>query len=281
MTDRHVRVAASPDADDRFMVWALATGRLATPGYTWSFEHHPTDVLNTLGDRDDLDVLALSMAAWPALAGRWRILPHGGSLGEGYGPVVVATAPRTVASLSGRPVAIPGETTTAWSVLRMLVDAVPVHTPITPYALAFDRLRSGEVDAALLIHEGRLTWQDEGFHAVVELGQAWRGIAGTLPLPLGINTLRADLPVAEQAAISHHLRAAIAYGLDHREDAIAWLLDNGSSLRDAAQLRTYLDMYANARTLDYGDEGREAVAFYLDAGRKAGLWAATPPDWSP
>jgi 1,4-dihydroxy-6-naphthoate synthase len=281
MTARHVRVAASPDADDRFMVWALATGRLETPGFTWSFEHHPTDVLNTLGDREDLDVLALSMAAWPRLADRWRILPHGGSLGEGYGPVVVATTPRDVASLSGRPVAIPGETTTAWSVLRMLVEAVPVHTPITPYELAFERLRSGEVDAALLIHEGRLTWEAEGFYAVVELGQAWRAIAGDLPLPLGINTLRASLPASEQRAISAHLRAAIAYGLSHREDAITWLLDHGSSLRDAEQLRTYLDMYANARTLDYGEEGRAAVAFYLDRGAKTGLWPAIEADWAP
>jgi 1,4-dihydroxy-6-naphthoate synthase len=281
VSTRHVRVAASPDADDRFMVWALATGRLATPGYTWSFEHHPTDVLNTLGDRADLDVLALSMAAWPGLAGRWRILPHGGSMGEGYGPVVVATTPRSLSSLSGRPVAIPGETTTAWSVLRMLVDAVPVHTPITPYALAFDRLRAGEVDAALLIHEGRLTWQAEGFHAVVELGQAWREIAGERPLPLGINAIRASLAPADQAAISRHLRDAIAYGLAHREDAIAWLLDHGSSLREAGQLRTYLDMYANARTLDYGDAGRDAVSFYLQKGSEVGLWAAVAADWAP
>jgi 1,4-dihydroxy-6-naphthoate synthase len=283
---RRVRVACSPDADDLFMMWALTEGHLATPGYTWQVEHYPTDALNRLAslpDDDpevaDLDVLALSVAAWPDNAARWQLLPHGGSVGEGYGPVVIAPSSLPLASLAGRRVAVPGLTTTAWSVLRMMVDAIPVVTPIQPYALTFDRLRAGEVAAALVIHEGRLTFEAEGFVAITEIGQAWADQTGGLPLPLGGNAIRRGL--SDAAEISGWLRQAIAIGLERRDEAIDWLLARGGALTSRAALDRYLGMYANARTLDYGADGRAAVQAFVDRGAAVGLWRAAQVDWAP
>jgi 1,4-dihydroxy-6-naphthoate synthase len=285
-SERRVRVACSPDADDLFMFWALTEGHLATPGYAWQIERYPTDELNRLAslpadhpDVADLDVLALSVAAWPDAASRWQLLPHGGSVGEGYGPVVVARHAAPLSSLSGRRVAVPGLTTTAWSVLRMMVDAVPVVTPIQPYALTFDRLREGEVDAALVIHEGRLTFEAEGFVALAELGQAWAEQTGGLPLPLGANAIRRGLPDAAQ--ISEWLQRAIEVGLDRRDEAMDWLLARGGALTTRAALDRYLGMYANARTLDYGEDGRDAVQAFVDRGASVGLWSPTRVDWAP
>ncbi|MCB9662520.1 MAG: ABC transporter substrate-binding protein [Alphaproteobacteria bacterium] len=278
---REVHVACSPDADDLFMVRAILLDLIDTGPYRFVVRTEPTDALNRLGETDDVEVLAISTAWYPRLAHRWRMLPHGGSMGEGYGPVLVAREPMTLDDLRGRKVAVPGLTTTAWAITRMMVEVEPVVVPITPPERVFETLRSGEVEAAVLIHEGRLTFAREGFVQVAELGAWWSRATGGLPLPLGANTIRRDLPPADLAAISGVLRAAIAHALEDRDAAIAWLLARGGPLRTADEVSRYLDMYANQRTLDYGPDGRAAVEGLLARGAAAGLWQPVEVDWAP
>lgn len=279
---RTVRVVCSPDADDLFMMRALMLGRLDTGPYRFEVRTAPTDALNRLAsEADDVDVCALSIAHWPKVADRWQLLPHGGSLGEGYGPVVVARTPVALAELAGRRVAVPGLTTTAWSVLRSLVAVEPVEIPIVPHGRVFEALAAGEVDAALLIHEGRLTFPEHGLVAVVDLGVAWAEQTGGLPLPLGGNAIRRDLGPAVIREVSALLRASIAHGLAHRDEAIRWLLDQGGALTTPEAMDRYLAMYANERTLDYGPEGRAAVETLVARGAAAGLWAPVAVDWAP
>ncbi len=255
-----VRTVCSPDADDLFMMWAITEGRIDTGPYEFDVRHAPTDELNRVADRMDADVCAISFGSWPNLADRWLLLPHGGSMGEGYGPVVIAREPLEVADLARIRLAVPGLNTTAWLVLRMIAgSARPVVIPIVPYSRIFDAIDAGEVDAGLVIHEGRLTYEKLGFHRIVDIGEWWAAQTGGLPLPLGANAIRADLDPADIAAISRILRDAIRYGLDHRDEAIAWLLARGGALGNAADVGRYLSMYANERTWDYGVEGRAGI----------------------
>jgi len=278
-----ISLACSPDADDLFMMRALLEGLIDTGPYRFEITTTPTDALNRLGSGGrGPDVLALSTAHYPQVADTYQMLPHGGSMGEGYGPVVVAPQPMTLAELEGKRVGVPGLTTTAYAILRLMVERVePVITPITPYALIFDALRAGEIDAGLIIHEGRLTFEDEGFVQVVDEGQWWASQTGGLPLPLGANTIKRSLGPTVIAEVSALLRQSIQHGLDHLDDAVAWLLERGGPLDSPARVRQYLSMYANQRTLDYGPEGREGVRVFLERAAKAGLIEAATVDWAP
>lgn len=258
-----ISLACSPDADDLFMVRALLEGHIDTGDYRFSIEASPTDALNRLGDAGRPDVLAISIAHYPKIAAEYQLLPHGGSMGEGYGPVLVAREPLTLSELAGRRVAIPGTTTTAWAVLQRMVDVEPVVTPITPYSLIFDALARGDVDAGLIIHEGRLTYEDEGCYLVAELGEWWAAHTNGLPLPLGGNCIRRSLGPAHIAAVSELYRRSITHALEHQEDAITWLIERGSKLQTPERVREYLGMYANSRTLDYGEDGRRAIEHLL------------------
>lgn len=276
-----IRVACSPDADDLFMMRAILEGDIDTGPYRFHIDTSPTDALNRRGELDDVEVLAISAAWYPFLAHKWRMLPHGGSMGEGYGPVVIAPQAMALEDLRGRRVAVPGLSTTAWAVTRMMVDVEPVVTPITPYARIFEALRQGEVDAGVIIHEGRLTFEDEGFVALADLGVWWAKETGGLPLPLGANTIRRDLPEAVQRDVSAILRAAIAHGLTHRDEAIAWLLARGGALDTYERVDRYLAMYANERTLDYGPEGRAGITTLLARGAALGMWPEVEVDFAP
>jgi 1,4-dihydroxy-6-naphthoate synthase len=280
---RTVTVACSPDADDLFMMRALLDGLIDTGPYRFEVTTSPTDALNRLADgASGPDVLALSIAHYPRVADRYRLLPHGGSLGEGYGPVLVAPRELPLEALAGRRIAVPGLTTTACTVLRMMLpDFEPTVVPISPYERIFDALREGGVDAGLIIHEGRLTYEREGFVALADLGVWWAGETGGLPLPLGGNALSRSIPDEDAAPISALLRASIRHGLDHLDDAVAWLLARGGPLDTPALVRTYLSMYANDRTLDYGPEGRAGVAALLARASAAGLLPACTVDWAP
>ena len=276
---RTITVRCSPDADDLFMMRALLEGLIDTRGYTFVIDSAPTDALNRMGSgAQPPDVLAMSIAHYPALAERYQLLPHGGSMGEGYGPVVIARKPMTIDRLAGLRVGIPGLTTTAWATLRMAVpDLEPVVTPIVPYRLIFDALGRGEIDAGLVIHEGRLTYEDEGFHAVVDLGEWWAQQTGGLPLPLGGNCIRRGLGEPTITEVSHLLRAAIDHALQDRDAAIDWLLAQGGALRTPERVSRYLDMYANQRTLDYGPEGRRAIDAFLARAAAVGVLPAVGP----
>ncbi len=266
------------------MMRALLEGLIDTGAYTFEVAASPTDALNRIASGTDApEVVALSIAHWPAVADRYLLLPHGGSMGEGYGPVVIAPEPMTVADLPGKRVAVPGLTTTAWATLRMAVPELqPVVIPIVPYQRIFEALRRGEVDAGLVIHEGRLTFGDEGFHQVLDIGEWWADQTGGLPLPLGGNAIRRDLPEATIREVSDLLRQSIAHALEDREAAVAWLLAQGGALKTPERVRRYLDMYANQRTLDYGEDGREAIRHFLAEGARVGvLEPVASVDFSP
>jgi len=281
---RDITVACSPDADDLFMFRALLEGRIDTGEYRFVIESRPTDALNRLaGSAEAPDVLALSTAAYPSVADVYQLLPHGGSMGEGYGPVVIAARPGRLEELVGARVAVPGLTTSAWAVLRMIQPGLePVVTPIVPYTRIFEALRNGEVDAGLVIHEGRLTYEDEGFVKWVDIGEWWESQTGGLPLPLGANAIRRGLGEDVVAEVSTLLRASISDALEHREEAVAWLLAKGGALRTPERIRRYLDMYANERTLDYGKAGRAGIAAFFERAVRSGQLDALPPlDYAP
>lgn len=265
------------------MMRALFEGLIDTGDYEFEISTSPTDALNQLASgQSGPDVLALSIAHYPSVADRYQLLPHGGSMGEGYGPVIVAERPMTLDELSGKRIGVPGLTTTAFTTLRMMVpDVLPVVTPISPYSLIFDALRAGDVDAGLIIHEGRLTYEREGFQRVVDQGEWWAARTGGLPLPLGGNAIARSLGPRTITEVSRLLRESIRHGLEHLDEAVDWLLRRGTVLDSKALVRQYLGMYANERTLDYGAEGRAGVSRFLEEAAHLGLIQGCEIDWSP
>jgi len=257
------------DLDDAFMFWALATGRLAGPGVALQFETADTETLNRWASMGGAfaDVVAVSIAHVPAIADAYVLLPHGGSVGRGYGPVVVARSVRAAGDLAGARVGIPGEHTTA----ALLCSQALPHAArvVVPFSATLEAIDSGMVDAAVLIHEGRLVYERFGFHKVLDLGVWWHEKTG-LPLPLGGNVIRRSLGNHRIIEISRLLRASIEYALAHREQALDDLLSVRPHLaRHDAD--AYLALYANADTLDYGPAGRRAVETLL----------GHAPEWAP
>lgn len=268
-----IRVAHSPDSDDAFMFWAVLHGEVDAEGLELVAETHDTEALNALADEERIDVLAVSAARYGTIADRYVLLPHGASVGRGYGPVVVAREPRTLASLSGKRVAVPGPRTTAYLVLRILLDAFePVVVPIAPYETVWRTLRDGEVDAALVIHEGRLTYEREGFALVCDIGRAWTDAKG-LPLPLGVNVIRRGLGPELIARVSRVCARSIAWALAHRDRLMREMTNTPL---DAAGLDRYLAMYANADTQAMAPDVVRAMAELFSEARKRGLLATTP-----
>lgn len=264
---RVVRVAHSPDSDDAFMFFGLATGAVDTEGLTYVHELQDIETLNQRARRGELDVTAVSIHAYAHLTESYALLPHGASMGDGYGPRLVARGPATAASLTGRRIAIPGPLTTAYLALRLwLPDFIAVPMPFDAIDAA---VASGEVDAGLLIHEGQLTYADDGLTLVVDLGAWWLAETG-LPLPLGGNVIRKDLGDALIAKISRHLHASIAHALAHREHALDHAMQYARGL-DRGRADTFVGMYVNAWTLDYGERGREAIRLLLARGAEAGI----------
>jgi 1,4-dihydroxy-6-naphthoate synthase len=276
MTRPTVRLAFSPDSDDLFMFWPLLAGKVDPAGLHFTSERADTEELNARADAGDLDVVAVSVARWPAIAHKYLMLPHGMSVGRGYGPVVVASQARSLASLEGKRIGVPGLRTTAALVLRLLLPRFSaVIVPISPYGRAFEAVRSGEVDAALLIHEGRLTYEREGFAKVCDIGEDWAKLTSGLPLPLGGNAIRRSLGPDVVATVSRVCRASIAWALANREQTMEALLarETRADLRlDRALLDRYLTMYANADTLDPPPDVRTAIDALYARGHAAGLF---------
>ena len=270
-----LRLAFSPDSDDLFMFWPLLHGRVDTGDYRFEHERVDTESLNRRALAGDLDVVAISIATYPAVAKDYLLLPHGGSVGRGYGPVVVSRDAAPLASFAAKSIAVPGAGTTAYLVLRLLLPEFrPVFLPIQPYDRVFRALRDNEVEAALLIHEGRLTYEREGFARVAELGEAWGKLTGGLPLPLGGNVIRRTLGDQIIADVSRLLREGIRYALGHRDELIAELLraETRADLQlDRTMLDRYLAMYANADTLDYPPDARRGVEELFLRGERAGF----------
>lgn len=267
LSPRTIHVAHSPDSDDAFMFYALAEGKIDTEGLTYVHELQDIESLNQRAMRAELEVTAVSIHAYAYLSDRYALLPHGASMGDRYGPRLVGTRPCTRAEVKGKRIAIPGPLTSAYLALQLYEP--DFEAVFTPFDQIEDVVLSGAVDLGLLIHEGQLTFGDNGLHLVVDMGEWWFGETG-LPLPLGGNVIRKDLGAELTRVVSKHLRASIAYGLDHRAPALAHAMQYARGL-DPAKADTFVGMYVNDWTLDYGDRGREAVRLFLQRGVDAGL----------
>ena len=263
-----IRVAHSPDSDDAFMFYALATGKIDTGDIEFVHELQDIETLNRRALAGELEVTAVSIHAYAYLADKYALLPHGASMGEGYGPRLVARSPFTRDDLAGKTIAVPGTLTSAYLALKLYAPGV--ETVVVPFDQILERVAAGEFEVGLLIHEGQLTYKDEGLHLVADLGEWWASETGGLPLPLGGNAIRRDLGEETIKRVSRMLRESIAYGLEHRTDALVHAEQYGRGL-DRSQTDEFVGMYVNQRTLDYGPEGRRAVQLFLDRGYEAGL----------
>jgi 1,4-dihydroxy-6-naphthoate synthase len=265
---RVIHVAHSPDSDDAFMFYALATGKIDTDEFEFVHELQDIETLNRRALNAELEVTAASIHAYAYLHKQYALLPHGASMGEGYGPRLVAREPLSVDELRDRTVAVPGVLTSAFLALRLFAPGI--KTVVVPFDEILERVASGEFDVGLLIHEGQLTYADAGLYLVRDLGEWWAEETGGLPLPLGGNLIRKDLGEDVIEQVSHILRASIAYGLEHRAAALAHAEGYGRGL-DIEQTDEFVGMYVNQRTLDYGEDGRRAVQLFLDRGHEAGI----------
>ena len=264
---RTITVAHSPDSDDAFMFYGLATNKLVTEGL--KFEHTLKDIqsLNEDAKNGVFDVTAISFHAYAYVADKYALLPHGASIGDKYGPIVVSKEPRNAADIGSMKIAVPGEMTSAYLALR-LYNKDFEHVVI-PFDEIIDEVKSGRVDAGLLIHEGQLFYNQMGLDKVLDLGEWWHEKTG-LPLPMGGNVIRRDLGNEMMEKVSKHLHASIVYSMDNREDALAYAMQFARDMEPALADR-FVAMWVNDLTLDYGDRGREAVKRLLAEGHKAGI----------
>ena len=264
---RTIHVAHSPDSDDAFMFYALAQGKVDTGDLRYVHELQDIETLNQRALRAELEVTAVSIHAYAYLSDRYTLLPHGASMGDRYGPRLVARAAMTANDVRGKRIAVPGLLTSAYLAMRLYQ---PEFEPVvTPFDQIEDAVVNRDVDLGLLIHEGQLTYADRGLKLITDLGVWWHDQTG-LPLPLGGNVVRKDLGDDLINKISRHLHDSIAYGLGHRRAALDHSMQYARGLnRDMAD--TFVGMYVNDWTLDYGPRGREAVRLFLAKGVDAGL----------
>jgi 1,4-dihydroxy-6-naphthoate synthase len=255
-----VIVAHSPDSDDAFMHYGIASGKVPTEGLEFDHVLKDIETLNRAAFEGKYEVSAVSFHAYAHLTDKYLLLPHGSSMGDDYGPIVVARKDGP-SSLDGITVAVPGTLTTAFLALRIYDPSV--EYVVMPFDVIQDKVRDGEVEAGLLIHEGQLTYEDEGLKKIVDLGEWWAKRTGGLPLPLGGNVIRRDLGPEMVTKVSRILHASIAYALNHRQEALDYALQYGRGL-DREKADRFVGMYVNDLTLEYGDRGRAAVQRLMD-----------------
>ncbi|MEX0849863.1 MAG: MqnA/MqnD/SBP family protein [Gaiellaceae bacterium] len=265
-----IRVGHSPDPDDAFMFWALTTDLVDTQGHEFEQVLADIETLNQWARAARLEVTALSLAAYPFVQEDYALLPHGASIGSGYGPIVVARNSLSRDELSELEIVVPGTMTTSFLALRLVIDDFRYRE--LPFDEIPEEVASGRADAGLLIHEGQLTFEDYGLVKVLDLGEWWLLETG-LPLPLGVNVARRDLGSDVLCEVSGVLREAIQCGLDHRAEALEYALQFGRGI-DAAVADRFVSMYVNELTQDYGDEGRKAVTELLRRGEALGAFPA-------
>jgi 1,4-dihydroxy-6-naphthoate synthase len=273
MPRQTIRVGHSPDPDDAFMFHALANGKIDTGRYEFVHELVDIETLNRRAFAGELELTALSLHAYAHLAGIYMLCPCGASMGDGYGPMVVAKERRSIAELCSLTIAVPGTLTTAYLALRLCVGRETPHV-VVPFDRILDAVCAGEyggrpIDAGLIIHEGQLTFAERGLKLAVDLGAWWKERTA-LPLPLGANGIRKDLGPQVIADVTRLLGRSIEYGLAHRPEALSHALQYGRDL-DRAQADKFVGMYVNDWTLDFGSRGREAVRRLLAEGHTAGV----------
>jgi 1,4-dihydroxy-6-naphthoate synthase len=264
---RELTLGHSPDPDDAFMFYALAAGRINTGELRFRHILEDIETLNRRALNGELDITALSLHAYAFVLSHYALLPSGASMGDGYGPIVVSKAPMTVADLGKRTIAVPGELTTAFLVLKLVEPNL--RTQVIPFDRIVAAVERGEVDAGLLIHEGQLTYGTHGLKKVIDLGEWWRDETG-LPLPLGVNVIRKDLGNELMSRVTRLLSESIGYALLHRDEAVQHARRYGRDL-DLPLTDKFVGMYVNDLTVDYGERGRRAVKLLLDRAFEAKL----------
>lgn len=262
-----IRIGHSPDSDDAFMFYALANGLIPTDGFEIIQVAEDIESLNRRAVNGELEVTAISVHAYAYVAHHYALMPCGASIGDRYGPLVVAREPVLPEALAGKKIAIPGKMTTAYLTLRLcqpdFESEVVQFDQILPY------VQAGNADAGLIIHEGQLTYDREGLHKVVDLGEWWHEETG-LPLPLGANAIRRDLGTEKTRRITALLRKSIQYSLGNREKGLDYAMNYARDMETELADR-FVSMYVNDYTLDYGDNGRAGVRELMDRGYKAGV----------
>jgi len=269
---RTIAIAHSPDSDDAFMFYGLATNKVRVPGLKFTHTLCDIETLNRKAMEGVYDVTAISFHAYPYIQEKYALMSCGGSVGEGYGPMIVAAKALSIAEIKTRRIAVPGTMTTAYLALKLF--APQIETEVVPFDQIIPQVLAGEHDAGLIIHEGQLTYAKSGLHRILDLGKWWRDKEG-LPLPLGGNAIRRELGRETIASISDALKRSIQYALDHREQALNYAMQFARDL-DVQSADKFVGMYVNERTLDYGEDGRAAVALLLDLGHKAGVIPQDP-----
>jgi 1,4-dihydroxy-6-naphthoate synthase len=266
---REITIAHSPDSDDAFMFYGLATNKVRSPGIRYTHTLCDIQTLNQKAREGGgfYDVTAISFHAYPYVQENYALLPGGGSVGEGYGPMIVARRACSPEEVKSRKIAVPGTLTTAYLVLKLF--APEVETEVVPFDQIIPQVLAGNYEAGLIIHEGQLTFDKSGLYRIVDMGVWWRNLTG-LPLPLGGNAIRRSLGSELISTVARALRDSIQYALDHREEALSYALQFARDL-DPQLADRFVGMYVNERTLDYGPDGREAVRRLLDMGYEAGL----------
>lgn len=262
-----LRLAHSPDSDDAFMFYALATGKVRLPGVKFTHILDDIETLNQAARLETYDITALSFYGYSFVADKYVLMDCGASFGEGYGPIVVASHPIKKTELAGRKIAVPGMLTTSYLALKLFEPKV--ETVTMPFDKILGAVQSKEVEAGLLIHEGQLLFSQIGLHRVVDLGQWWQETTG-LPLPLGANAIRRRLGPEMGRQVSRIIRESVSYALEHRESALDYALQFARDM-DPVLADKFIGMYVNRWTLDYGEEGRHAVRELLARGAAVGL----------
>ncbi len=265
---QEIKIAHSPDSDDAFMFYGLATNKVRVPGLKFTHVLCDIETLNHKAINEAFyDVTAISFHAYPYLQDKYALMPSGGSVGEGYGPMIVAVKPFSHDEIKKVRIAIPGTLTTAYLALKLFAPGI--ETEVVPFDQIIPQVLEGKFEAGLIIHEGQLTYAKSGLNKVVDLGKWWRDMTG-LPLPLGGNAIKRELGPEVMAKVCRALRDSIQHALDHREQALQYAMQFARDL-DTHLADQFVGMYVNERTLDYGDDGRRAVEKLLDMGYRAGV----------
>jgi 1,4-dihydroxy-6-naphthoate synthase len=269
---REIKLAHSPDSDDAFMFYALATHKLPTPGYKYTHVLSDIQALNEAALSQTYDVTALSFAAYPSLRDNYILLDTGASFGEGYGPIVVSTDPLKPQELKGKRIGVPGLKTSAYLTLKLFEPNF--EAVVMPFDKIIEAVKNEVVEAGLLIHEGQLFFPQLGLHRVIDLGIWWQELT-SLPLPLGGNAVRRALGPELGRLIAKTIRDSVTYGLEHREEALNYAMQFARDM-DTELADKFVGMYVNKWTLGYGEKGRKAVRAFIERGTAAGLLPGPP-----
>lgn len=269
---REISVAHSPDSDDAFMFYGLATNKVRVPGL--KFTHTLTDIetLNRKAMEGFYDVSAISFHAYPYVQDKYALMGCGGSVGEGYGPMIVSARPFGTDEIKRIKIAVPGTMTSAYLALKLF--SPKIHTQVVPFDQIIPKILDETFEAGLIIHEGQLTYAKSGLHKVLDLGKWWQDITG-LPLPLGGNAIKRELGPELMLEVTNALKASIQYALENRDEALEYAMQFARDL-DRRTANRFVSMYVNERTVDYGPDGREAITRFLDMGFRAGVIPQKP-----